>query len=65
MTSPASHVTRRDLRFAERQPSDEIKEAMAEHFEALHDLLEQHGERPFGRLELRLHTTVYEWVRER
>jgi hypothetical protein len=43
--------------------------ALAEHFAAIHDLLEQMGQRPFGRLELRIsgdsNSDIYRWERSR
>jgi hypothetical protein len=43
--------------------------ALAEHFAAMNDLLEQMGQRPFGRLELRLpgdtDSVIYRWERPR
>ncbi len=56
----------------EREPAyAEQRRQLAEHFEAMHDLLEQMGQRPFGKLELRLPgnsfdaQVIYRWERPR
>jgi hypothetical protein len=55
----------REAKYAEQ------RRQLAEHFEAMHDLLEQMGLRPWGRLELRSPATafdaevIFRWERHR
>jgi hypothetical protein len=66
--SPSVSVWRPQRRVEMR---DEVLSEMADHFEALNQLLERLGHRPFGRLELRMpgnafdSQVIFRWERPR
>lgn len=71
MTSPdASHVTEwRPRRQESKLEYVGQRKALAEHFQAMSEILESMGHRPFGRLELRItgdgESVIYRWERPR